>query len=564
MSSTSAASPIHSTRNLNMYNANADALTATSSATANTPPVVPSKRSDDDIQFISSQPVKKQKLTHTKLQIKITPSAPQYHHDLQEQQHPLPDHHVSRYSPILIPNIQLTPPEQGNDYEKETTTAQPQERRVSTGMVGLPSGFPQTDSAYMMRGVSLPIYTSLQNFVLNQPHDRVRPLSSPPLSPKQLPPMSMMHPNAPPLSNDGPQGRSQPMTPKSSHNTYQTLPQSTTRLNSATVMTRPLTPTSSPSPVQTIRMEKSMSSMPQSSLISATQQYEQSPDRLKQTHAPLPPIPRQHFSNHLAANRLTGPKPPCQACAAQSVVRARAQGLPVPMMEMQRTPTHTTPQMPCPPVQSYPPSRPQFMAMPGFKPGFHPMMMPMHAHNFGGLITPPNNMSIQQHPITPWQKTPVWMSTAQQATTTTKTGTPRQTSPPAPTPQPLSLQNATPVHPALHATHRKPARNLIVDIAETCQEIFPFEDVAKRQDVPVEKVIEVFTAIIGVPLQRSANDRRRPGREATTRIREYQRAKREIQDVTRSDGAEGNKNEIVVRPFDIAQMMGPLNLRQDS
>jgi hypothetical protein len=53
--------------------------------------------------------------------------------------------------------------------------------------------------------------------------------------------------------------------------------------------------------------------------------------------------------------------------------------------------------------------------------------------------------------------------------------------------------------------------NSIVDIAETCQEIFPFAQVAERHNVPLQRVFDTFSAIIQIPLLRNADDKRRHG-----------------------------------------------------
>ncbi|RYP41737.1 hypothetical protein DL767_000753 [Monosporascus sp. MG133] len=128
---------------------------------------------------------------------------------------------------------------------------------------------------------------------------------------------------------------------------------------------------------------------------------------------------------------------------------------------------------------------------------------------------------------------------------------------PAPAPAAHSSNPLKPPASLIQPTYRKPSPNLIVDVAETCQEKFPFEEVAQRHNTPVEKVFDVFAAIIQVPLLRCPTDRRRPGRLATSRIREYTRAKRDIQE---SRGGVGDRDKegaaAVVTPLDIAHRMG--------
>ena len=66
----------------------------------------------------------------------------------------------------------------------------------------------------------------------------------------------------------------------------------------------------------------------------------------------------------------------------------------------------------------------------------------------------------------------------------------------------------------------------IVDIAETCQELFPFAEVAERHTVPIKKVFDTFSAIIQLPLLRSSDDKRRHGSLAKRRMKEYRDAQK--------------------------------------
>lgn len=89
--------------------------------------------------------------------------------------------------------------------------------------------------------------------------------------------------------------------------------------------------------------------------------------------------------------------------------------------------------------------------------------------------------------------------------------------PPPPSPPPPRLP--TPPPPQTHSP------NLIVDIAETCEELFPWDEVAERHSVPRQKVVETFAAIIQLPLLRCTNDKKRHGRLATNRLKDYTRAR---------------------------------------
>jgi hypothetical protein len=66
----------------------------------------------------------------------------------------------------------------------------------------------------------------------------------------------------------------------------------------------------------------------------------------------------------------------------------------------------------------------------------------------------------------------------------------------------------------------------IVDIAETCQEVFPFAAVAERHGIPLQKVFDTFSAIIQLPLLRNADDRRRHGSLGKRRMKEYRDARK--------------------------------------
>ncbi|KAF3767426.1 hypothetical protein M406DRAFT_350556 [Cryphonectria parasitica EP155] len=101
-----------------------------------------------------------------------------------------------------------------------------------------------------------------------------------------------------------------------------------------------------------------------------------------------------------------------------------------------------------------------------------------------------------------------------------------QSSGPSPTsqaPQPAATTAATAAEP------RKPSPNLIVDIAETCEEIFPWDEVAKRHGVSRVKVVDTFAAVIQLPLLRCTTDKKRHGKLATSRLREYTKAKKDVE-----------------------------------
>ncbi|KAK8118800.1 uncharacterized protein PG998_003426 [Apiospora kogelbergensis] len=218
-------------------------------------------------------------------------------------------------------------------------------------------------------------------------------------------------------------------------------------------------------------------------------------------------------------------------------------------------------------------------------PGSSPMVLPMNMQNYNGVMSSPLlPQQYQQHAIQPMPQKPT-TTTEQTPETgydrTVGTGGNRS-------PQPTDTVAAGPGSPAkrspgppsphpslLRSNYRKHSPNLIVDVAETCQEKFPFEEVAKRHGTTVEKVADVFGAIIQVPLLRCPKDRRRAGRLAHERVKEYNKTKRELQDTAATSEAayrQGGGNSsaayeagqgmmlqppAVVRPFDIANALGP-------
>ncbi|KAI0132573.1 hypothetical protein BJ170DRAFT_680454 [Xylariales sp. AK1849] len=516
---------------------------AASPLTITPTPVIPSKRSDDDVQFISSKPVKRQKVTETRYQ-SVPPPALYSHPEPQAQIEPHP--HLAAV------------PSHSGITGREQNMGLSHDRRVSTGMVGLPSDIQTIESAYANRGVSLPV---LESFVLNQPSGRPRPPSSPSLSPKQLPQTvfpALLNVNKSQFenANDAVLGSLHSTVCLPSINSLHA--QGVTRAPvtpvdpSPMVLTRPLAPTSCPSPTQTAAMDKPKSSM-LPPLLSQTQQSDGSSDCMRLTSPP------QQSTSPFSGTRPPGPRQPCPICLqmTQRAALARPQGLPMPVTNHKLSQhiggachsPHPHPQlMPMPPT-----------SMHNFGPGFPPTMIPMHMNGFHNMVLQ-NSMPLSQE-----QSPTKFPSKPTQPQTSAKAMETNQATPTTP-----ALEIATPSSPfnplatLIQPTYRKPSPNLIVDVAETCQEKFPFEEVAKRHNTSVERVIDVFAAIIQVPLLRCPTDRRRPGRLATGRVKEYTKAKKDIQEANGGNSAAGgSKEEIVVRPLQIAQQLGPLEVPED-
>ncbi|KAI2620011.1 hypothetical protein GGR54DRAFT_602160 [Hypoxylon sp. NC1633] len=494
-------------------------------------PIIPSKRSDDDIQFISSQPVKRRRISEH------NPTT-------------MPTQQMNAPMPIIpIPPVAFLP-----------TELRDSDRRISTGMVGLPSDFNAMELTSVLRGVSLPV---LEKFVLNQPLRKPRPPSPPELSPKQLPRTvtpgmlnSSANENGPEVSgfhvapvacmtaSEGPPAVEMPA---------QNQPNASLAADHSHVFITPVTHVHSPSPVlaETPRdTGPNSSSMPPPPLPRA--EIPMSPESTRSS----PTLSKT--ATHNATRPDTVKQPPCHICTRmrQQANFAKAQGFPMLPHGM---PHHMVPQMAChPPFGQH--LHPQMMAMGpnnmhAFSSGFAPIMMSMNSNNYPSFpphMPSPAQMDQQGNEAVP-QPSPEKPSDQPQPLPATATAATDNSSPTLshPVKPPASL---------IQPTYRKPSPNLIVDVAETCQEKFPFEEVAKRHNVPVEKVFDVFAAIIQVPLLRCPTDRRRAGRLATTRVKEYTRAKRAIQESSGQGTSSDPKEEIIVRPLDVADRLGQVEL----
>jgi hypothetical protein len=71
-------------------------------------------------------------------------------------------------------------------------------------------------------------------------------------------------------------------------------------------------------------------------------------------------------------------------------------------------------------------------------------------------------------------------------------------------------------------------------VAETVAEIFPCELIAHRHGCSTSKVAEALAAVVQVPLLRCASDRRRHGKLATERLKQF-RETRKVWDVGERD-----------------------------
>lgn len=174
---------------------------------------------------------------------------------------------------------------------------------------------------------------------------------------------------------------------------------------------------------------------------------------------------------------------------------------------------------------------------------------PIHSQHMQGQVSTLRTSMVAQRPAM------VAQSQAQAPPTLTIPPSPAA-HPTAPPPQELGQQEAP----------RVASPNLIVDIAETCEDIFPWEEVAKRHGVSRNKVVETFSAIIQLPLLRCTTDKKRHGKLATSRLREYTKAKKDVEAASPASapavGPFSNNQDRSVLPgvLEVAGTMAPLGL----
>ena len=430
---------------------------------------------DDDIQFISEKPVKRRRSNEKQFVM------------------PMAD------APPSTPGIAM----QLLESEEKNT-----ERRLSTGMVSLTPDVNAMELAYALRGVSMPV---LENFVLDQPSRKPRRPSPPDLSPKQLP--LTVSPAMLNAYND--EGASHSKTPAVAPTLYispiQTSSQTETPMMVSDLKTMS---TSIPKNCALVASIHSQSCVRGASFIHPNHDKRPSSNTL---HMP-PPIPSSEVPHHMlwgssnttsSENHHQGSSPtylqkqPCRIC---SHLRHHAQ-----LSGPQGQPMINTGLVP-PIIQSphYHQSHgqhfyPQMITMPAngmhrFGPGFTPVMMPVNNSQTGALPAHQQPQHLPQQVVTqqkrgtekdkPTAPEPTPRKTPSSKATICKITEPAPNTTPSPSKPPASL-----IKPA---TYRKPSPNLIVDVAETCQEKFPFEEVAKRHNVTVDKVFEIFAAIIQV------------------------------------------------------------------
>lgn len=174
-------------------------------------------------------------------------------------------------------------------------------------------------------------------------------------------------------------------------------------------------------------------------------------------------------------------------------------------------------------------------ATPGIVGNFAGYVMPTQGNPHLGLIgrPPATHPSSQSSGGSPRPPVGPSMPTSNPSSSRSRTPAPISTSPVTPPPSAAAAADKAPqkqlsLAPPLPTTlsKRKHAQNLLVDVAETVEEIFPFEEVARRHGVLQRKVVEALAAVVQVPLLRCATDKRRPGKLGSERMKEYREARK--------------------------------------
>ncbi|KAF4424076.1 hypothetical protein CFRS1_v006712 [Colletotrichum fructicola] len=129
---------------------------------------------------------------------------------------------------------------------------------------------------------------------------------------------------------------------------------------------------------------------------------------------------------------------------------------------------------------------------------------------------------------------------------------------------PSSAKPAKPAAPKATDPPQLTTKHIIVDIADTCLNVFPFEEVAKRHNQPEQKVRDIFGAVIQVPLLRCNTDKRRAGKLGTARVKEFNQAKKDAQAQVSSNQSKQDamaQGPYMPSAWEMAQFMGPSDVR---
>ncbi|KAK1674696.1 hypothetical protein BDP55DRAFT_704664 [Colletotrichum godetiae] len=536
-------------------------------------PVIPAKRDDDDVQFVSSNPVKKRR---------IDGYQPVMPHTTADSPAP-----AGRPTPI---NHQPSEPAK--------PISQP-ERRGSTGMVdhSPTARLPDVDP---MRGCSMPTPERACHSESFWTAPYTGPQCSPPVSPKSLPEhvspsmlgIDKSHESAPETENHAETAKettkapTAPAAPALAGITdlgkINSMPASgadgKTMLRQAAepvpTLNHPGTEAESKNAIrdlldQQVDVHSSKINEPPFPFSFHTHTHQN-------TDTPNPFTSDTHNTTHgtsdnqagACADRPTsGAKGPCRQCV-EARLRQQAASMAVNSGLPNGTNAATTSQTPLPPSSMQQPwtnllgLNPYHNAMAGAMynpllqqslmagPAGHFAVHPQQPHLGAGIPAPqPTGHMFHLGPTSPVPQTQAYVT--QQ--------------PPAQPAQPAVAITLKPQANRVPDT-QPTTKHIIVDIADTCLNMFPFQEVAKRHNQPEQKIRDIFSAVIQVPLLRCPTDKRRAGKLGTTRVKEFTQAKKEVQaqkgnasQQTRQDSP--NQMPYMPSAWDVAQFMGPSDVR---
>ncbi|KAK1729010.1 uncharacterized protein BDZ83DRAFT_569600 [Colletotrichum acutatum] len=542
-------------------------------------PVIPAKREDDDVQFVSSNPVKKRKIGGYQ---PVTP-------------------HSTTDSPAAG-----TPAPFNNQPSEPAKPVSQPERRGSTGMVdhSPTARLPDVDP---MRGCSMPTPERACHSESFWTAPYTGPQCSPPVSPKSLPehiPPSMLGID----KNDG----SAPMQAETENHAETTKETPTAPSVPTTPMLAGTTdlgkinsmPVSgADSPIISQQTAESGPTLNHSNAETESknalrdlldQQLDLHSSKINDSLFPFHTHTHQntHTSNVLTADvhntahgtsdtqagacadrPASGAKAPCRQCV-EARLRQQAAGMAVNSGLPNGTNASTASQAPLPPSSMQQP----WTNLLGLNP-YHNAMA-------GAIYNPLLQQSLMAGPAGHFAVHPQQPHLGTGISPQQPAGHMFHLGPPSPVPQtpPYVTQQplTQPSKPAVGATTSKTQANrapdtqpttkhIIVDIADTCLNMFPFQEVAKRHNQPEQKIRDIFSAVIQVPLLRGPTDKRRAGKLGTVRVKEFTQAKKEVQaqkgnagqQQMRQDSPNQNLSQMPYMPsaWDVAQFMGPSDVR---
>ncbi|KAF4920494.1 hypothetical protein CGCVW01_v006843 [Colletotrichum viniferum] len=551
--------------------------------------VVPAKREDDDVQFVSSNPVKKRRLD-THRPIMPPPTIPTITHS------PPP----ADNQPVPAPNHQ--PPEPPKHAAVTAVQSQP-ERRGSTGMVD-PSSTSHAMDIDPTRGCSVPIPERSQYLESFWTAPSSGPQCSPPVSPKTLPEHvqpSMLrldeHHGPAPGPTNGLSGGGGAVVNSAGFSGSAHPTNSPARMGS-----QPPTDTST---VDSI-LAGAVDFIPEPNAASMTDATNGQQQVMTGTHQLFPcwisreakaqqrrqTQPQHHKCSliltsiltiallilvqwhlflkfQLIPQRMLPPMARLKLAPAAIVLRQEPKDLvgnvwrQAAMPSTANVPGAAQTSMPSSTIQQH---WPHML-------GINPYANPMAGAMYGPLLQQSMMAGPNSAFALPQQQYPHGMP-AQQPAGHMLPMAPTSTQPVAPTysssqrnpylQTPSSTNPAKPAAPKATDPPQLTTKHIIVDIADTCLNVFPFEEVAKRHNQPEQKVRDIFGAVIQVPLLRCNTDKRRAGKLGTARVKEFNQAKKDAQaQVSANQSKQDAMGQSPYMPsaWEMAQFMGPSDVR---